>query len=860
MNSLVSIYQVMNSNKCHPILIIIMLLLSTTGMVYGQKVEKDTSLTRGIHAVFSQIGRDQQNGLISKDQAILNKFYYIFDRQKLNTRYQRMESNKKVVYKCLTPLIVDYNSVKGQLSKTAQDAVHGYIYPKIAGVINHDTSASGRFVIMYTTSGRDSVSVIDGNNNGVPDYVDWAASYADSSWNDEVKDIGFTNPVVNGRPYVIQVQNLTDSFGGEIYGYTTTDTLGNTKMYINNDFGSSGFPNNWDPDGKLKGAMKVTIAHELKHAIQYRVDGWTDKAETSQWLEMDATMMEDVVFDPVDDYINYLGNSNSIFSNPQYTMYPGSYYQVTWALYFVRNYGITFWKRVWDDIKANNYITMKSAVTDVLKRYYNKTFNKEFTRDYLWHYATGTRSDSLYGFKDKKKYPTARLATDENGVPQSFFPRYFQTRFSGIFQKITTDAQSQGDVYISFFDSDPYAGVGLLATKNDGTSDEIVLDSTNSSGMINIKTPWRWENIKSLGLVSVNYDLSTSVNTRLLVGANKILYGDVNDDGVLNDNDAYDVLNFILGIKKEFSDTRFFGDVSDNKKLTPYDASLIMRHLNGSLAYFNEDANKDGRGPDVSVFQSPQQLKSPVVSYTPGKMEQPFPIVQNGLTIKLDSIAVPDNSEDARLALILQNPDSTYFSSLYIKITFPYNIIQNVQVDTSHSIWNKSINQWVYNAGTFQLAIAEPDSFRNGVLAYLNLTVSQEADANMVINNAELNEDQSNVSYGNLTMHVKPRTPVGLQKKPQQPQKITLGQNYPNPFNPTTVIRFTLPSSDKIVLDVFNITGRKVATLANGVYSTGVHSIQFNGQHLASGIYFYQLRVSTPTGEVVKRHKMVLIK
>jgi hypothetical protein len=70
-----------------------------------------------------------------------------------------------------------------------------------------------------------------------------------------------------------------------------------------------------------------------------------------------------------------------------------------------------------------------------------------------------------------------------------------------------------------------------------------------------------------------------------------------------------------------------------------------------------------------------------------------------------------------------------------------------------------------------------------------------------------------------------------------------LAQNYPNPFNPTTTIRFTLNRSAQVVLNVYNVLGQKVVTLLNEQMSAGEHQVEFNGQNLPSGTYFYELKV-----------------
>ncbi|MDZ7400234.1 MAG: ScyD/ScyE family protein [candidate division KSB1 bacterium] len=74
------------------------------------------------------------------------------------------------------------------------------------------------------------------------------------------------------------------------------------------------------------------------------------------------------------------------------------------------------------------------------------------------------------------------------------------------------------------------------------------------------------------------------------------------------------------------------------------------------------------------------------------------------------------------------------------------------------------------------------------------------------------------------------------------PTGFELSQNYPNPFNPTTVIRYTIPSSSFVSLKVFDMLGKEVANLMSEEQSSGVHSVEFDANGLASGIYFYQLK------------------
>ncbi|MFU8811861.1 MAG: invasin domain 3-containing protein [Balneolaceae bacterium] len=88
------------------------------------------------------------------------------------------------------------------------------------------------------------------------------------------------------------------------------------------------------------------------------------------------------------------------------------------------------------------------------------------------------------------------------------------------------------------------------------------------------------------------------------------------------------------------------------------------------------------------------------------------------------------------------------------------------------------------------------------------------------------------------------------------PKEVTLNQNFPNPFNPSTVIEFALPVEDRVRIDVFDVLGRHVQSLANDRFQAGLHDVRFDGARLASGVYFYRL----VTSDRVITKKMTLIK
>ena len=87
------------------------------------------------------------------------------------------------------------------------------------------------------------------------------------------------------------------------------------------------------------------------------------------------------------------------------------------------------------------------------------------------------------------------------------------------------------------------------------------------------------------------------------------------------------------------------------------------------------------------------------------------------------------------------------------------------------------------------------------------------------------------------------------------PQQVTLEGNYPNPFNPTTTLAFTLNQPQPVRLAVYDVLGREVAVLVDGVMTAGRHEATFEAAHLASGMYLYQLQTSS---QVLTRTMMLV--
>ncbi len=115
----------------------------------------------------------------------------------------------------------------------------------------------------------------------------------------------------------------------------------------------------------------------------------------------------------------------------------------------------------------------------------------------------------------------------------------------------------------------------------------------------------------------------------------------------------------------------------------------------------------------------------------------------------------------------------------------------------------------------------------------------------------------SNGTFDAYLLKVHPDFTVGIDDDNMTiPDDIGLSQNYPNPFNAKTSIRFELTKQSQITLDIYDVLGNKITTLANDIYPAGNHNISFDAFRYASGIYFYKL----DTGDYTETKKMLLIK
>jgi hypothetical protein len=100
------------------------------------------------------------------------------------------------------------------------------------------------------------------------------------------------------------------------------------------------------------------------------------------------------------------------------------------------------------------------------------------------------------------------------------------------------------------------------------------------------------------------------------------------------------------------------------------------------------------------------------------------------------------------------------------------------------------------------------------------------------------------------------RLDFALEELAEAPTAFALKQNYPDPFNPTTTIEFALAEARHVELAIYDVMGRRVATLVDGALSAGGHRVRWQADHLSTGAYFYRI----VAGDFVDVKQMLLVR
>ena len=270
---------------------------------------------------------------------------------------------------------------------------------------------AGHFRVHYDTEGSNAVDLADDDGNGIPDYIDLAATVLDSIWVLEVEQLGYNPPpsdngLGGGDEYDVYVTDLARGGGcglpDPLYGCAYPGTSGATTyshLEIDNNFTDSSYVQTRGLD-----ALRVTIAHEFHHAIQF---GYYAHRAGNWWQESTSTWMEEVAYPHTDDYLQYL---TFFLGEPQRALNSGrlgtnhTYGSAIFSHFLDQRYSRELNRLIWEEVGRRKSIDL-DHFDRVIRQVEPGGLGVVMGEFAVWNYFTGTRHRDQY-YAAGNKYPS----------------------------------------------------------------------------------------------------------------------------------------------------------------------------------------------------------------------------------------------------------------------------------------------------------------------------------------------------------------------------------------------------------------------------------------------------------------------
>ena len=291
-------------------------------------------------------------------------------------------------------------------------------------------SPSGRFKIHYDKTGEHAVyrAGDDSDGDGVPNYVEATALIADSVWEHEITELGYPIPPSDSfytsesdsAAYDVFLQNLAANFYGLAYPDSIwAETIGHYKatsfIKLDNDYSQlTGYEN------RPLDAIRVTMAHEFFHAIQFGIDPYEaedfdEVLSRRYWMELSAVWMEEEVYDNINDYYGYLPYffQNVNASIQQFDNFSDlhPYASGIFGMFLSQRFGADLVRETW--FKCGEYGVgphLLIALDEVIDSATNGTESmaSAFAEFAQWNYFTGFRAHLApagMSYEEAEEYP-----------------------------------------------------------------------------------------------------------------------------------------------------------------------------------------------------------------------------------------------------------------------------------------------------------------------------------------------------------------------------------------------------------------------------------------------------------------------
>jgi len=364
-------------------------------------------------------------------------------------------------------------------------------------------SPSGIFRIHYDSTGSE-----------VPKYditlstdenVMQVALALDSAYNFEVGYLEYPAPPADNGAGGDDLYDIYITNAGGDYGVTKSElNLGGEKYtsFIEIHYSLDGFYT----EGLA--AMRVTVAHELHHAIQ--MGNYILRFDDRFFHELTSTAMEEFVFDDVNDYYGYMG---SYFNTPETPLPQTSGYNVAlWAIYLRDNFDYDIIKSQWELMPTTRAMF---AINNSLFEY-GSSFTREFNKFAIWLYYTKHRAVPGAYFEEAVNYPLLQFTNSIDfyaGIPPTEgFPKAASHNF--LQYKISVEGEIRTDTLISIISNgDVQSAVNSSGSTfpfeyqlfNNSTSGGRYLSEDYSSSF-NVQNPQFWSVSEILNNIVVRSD------------------------------------------------------------------------------------------------------------------------------------------------------------------------------------------------------------------------------------------------------------------------------------------------------------------------------------------------------------------
>ncbi len=297
-----------------------------------------------------------------------------------------------------------------------------------------------------------------------------------------------------------------------------------------------------------------------------------------------------------------------------------------------------------------------------------------------------------------------------------------------------------------------------------------------------------------------------------LVARTGIQIGDVTRNGTISAFDASTVLQSLVDLVTLDAGQQAAADVTGDGTISTVDASYILQYVVGRITGF------------------PGLGKTPAADLA---------------TAFMYDASERDGMVDVRIGL--DSPIGILGTELHL--AYPADLISGVEVISAEATSDWSLQRNDQN-GVLKLAYAGTSPITDGGLIHLRFRLHDGASGAsrlLIPTRFKLNETDLTEAIGAYA------TSTGTDDRPLE---FALEPNFPNPFNPTTQIGFTLDAGRQTTLRVYDVLGREVAVLVDGMLPAGRHQVAFDASQLTSGVYMYRLQA----GNQVRIGKMTLVK